>query len=253
MSRRFALIAVLCLLTGVVGGVAAAAVTRPDEESISFEPPREAPADFMLRDQDGEWASPGDARGKVLVLTFLYSSCPDLCPTQGAKILDAVVAAGVEGIQVYGVSVDPEGDTPARARAFMRHHGLPPGPVRFLLGSRAELAPVWSAYGIVPISASPKEKRAAIAAAERLRRGDGGAAQEKLARDSRTPPAAHEEFPSVHDHRYRGHRRHFSADFEHSAYVMLIDKNGRQRVGFPFEQLDSERLAEDIKVLLKER
>lgn len=159
MRLPFALAAVVCLLAGVVGGVAAAAATRSDDEPISFEPPRETPPEFMLRDQDGKWASPRDARGKVLVLTFLYSSCPDLCPTQGAKILDAVVAAGVEGIQVYGVSVDPEYDTPARARAFMRHNGLPPGPVRFLLGSRSELAPAWSAYGIVPISASPEERK----------------------------------------------------------------------------------------------
>ncbi len=116
---------------------------------------------------------------------------------------------------------------------------------------RAELAPVWSAYGIVPISASPEEKAAAIAAAERLRRGDPKAL-EPLTRDTKTPPAAHDDHPTTQDQRYRGHRRHFSADFEHSAYVLLIDKRGRQRVGFPFEQLDSEHLAEDIKALLKE-
>ena len=251
MSLRFGLLALFALLIGAAGGVVAAAATNASQDPVSFEPPREAPPSFNLRDQDGKWASPEDARGKVLVLTFLYSSCPDLCPTQGAKILDAVVAAGVEGIQVYGVSVDPEGDTPARARAFMRHNGLPPGPVRFLLGSRAELAPVWSAYGIVPISASPQEKAAAIAAAERMRRGDRKAL-EALTSDTKTPPAAHEHHPTVEDQRYRGHRRHFSADFEHSAYVLLIDKHGRQRVGLPFEQLESEHLAEDIKTLLKE-
>lgn len=249
MRLRYALAVFACLLVGVAGGVAAAAATRSDDEEVSFEPPREAPTDFKLRDQDGEWAGPRDARGKVLVLTFLYSSCRDLRPTQGAKILDAVVAAGVEGIQVYGVSVDPEYDTPARARAFMRHNGLPAGPVRFLLGSRSELAPVWSAYGIVPISASPEERKAAAAAADRIR---GGGRARPLDEDTTTPPAAHDEFPSVHDHRYRGHRRHHGSDFEHSAYVLLIDKQGRQRVGFPFEQLDSEHLAEDIKTLLKE-
>ena len=250
MRLRFALAAVVCLLAGAVGGVVAAAATRSDDEPISFEPPREAPAEFMLRDQDGKWASPRDARGKVLVLTFLYSSCRDLCPTQGAKILDAVVAAGVEGIQVYGVSVDPEYDTPARARAFMQHNGLPPGPVRFLLGSRSELAPVWSAYGIVPISASPEEREAAAAAADRIR---GGGRADPPSRDTSTPPAAHDEFPHSGDQRYRGHRRHHAPDFEHSAYVLLIDKHGRQRVGFPFEQLDSEHLADDIRTLLKEK
>lgn len=61
-----------------------------------------------------------------------------------------------------------------------------------------------------------------------------------------------DEHPTPHDQRYRGRRRHFSADFEHSAYVLLIDKQGRQRVGFPFEQLESEALAADMKALLRE-
>ena len=253
MTLRLVLAVVVCLVVGVAGGVVAAAATDSGGDPVSFEPPREAPADFRLRDQDGQWASPADARGKVLVLTFLYSSCPDLCPAQGAKILDAVVQAGVKGIQVYGVSVDPEEDTPERARDFMGHYGLPPGPVRFLLGSRAELAPVWSAYGIVPISASPEEKAAARAAAERMRAGeDGKSAQEVLGTDDSTPSAAGDEYPDAGDQEFRGRRRHFSADFEHSAYVLLIDKQGRQRVGFPFEQLDSDLLAADIKALLEE-
>lgn len=253
MRLRFALAVLACLTLGAFGGIVAAAATRSDDRPVSFEPPLERPAGFTLPDQDGKAASLAEARGKVVVLTFLYSSCPDLCPTQGAKILDAVVAAGVEGIQVYGISVDPESDTPKRARAFMEHQGLPSGPVRYLLGSREQLAPVWSAYGIVPIAATPAEKEAAAAAAERLRSGQPGkSAAEVLGRDSDSAPAAHDEHPTPHDHKYRGRRRHFSADFEHSAYVLLIDKEGRQRVGFPFEQLESEALAADIKTLLKE-
>jgi acyl-CoA synthetase (AMP-forming)/AMP-acid ligase II len=43
-----------------------------------------------------------------------------------------------------------------------------------------------------------------------------------------------------------------SWDFEHSAYVLVIDKHGVQRVGIPFEQLTANRLAEDISVLSTE-
>jgi hypothetical protein len=42
-------------------------------------------------------------------------------------------------------------------------------------------------------------------------------------------------------------------DFEHSAYVLLIDKHGVQRVGIPFEQLDAASLAADIRALQAER
>ena len=80
-------------------------------------PPNEAPPDFRLRDQDGRWASPRDARGKVLVVTFIYSTCRDLCPAQAGEVGDAVGKVG-GGVEVYGVSVDPVGDTSARARAL---------------------------------------------------------------------------------------------------------------------------------------
>jgi protein SCO1/2 len=40
--------------------------------------------------------------------------------------------------------------------------------------------------------------------------------------------------------------------FEHSAYVMLIDKRGVQRLGIPYERLDPDRLAQDLQVLLDE-
>lgn len=40
--------------------------------------------------------------------------------------------------------------------------------------------------------------------------------------------------------------------FEHSAYVMLIDKRGVQRLGIPYERLHSDSLAQDLRVLLDE-
>ena len=71
---------------------------------------------------------------------------------------------------------------------------------------------------------------------------------------SRRPaPAAGDPYPAPDDQVYRGRRRHAALEFEHSAYVLLIDKQGRQRVGFPFEQLDDDLLAHDMRTLLAER
>src|SRR5215212_2541231 len=132
---RFLLAAVVCVVLGGLGGLLAARLPH-DEPSppARFYPPREEPPTFRLRDQDGRWTTPRDARGKVLVLTFLYSTCRDLCPRQAAEIRDAVVRLG-GGAEVYGISVDPVGDTPERARAFLERYHLAGGPVRFLLGS----------------------------------------------------------------------------------------------------------------------
>jgi cytochrome oxidase Cu insertion factor (SCO1/SenC/PrrC family) len=279
---RFTIIALACLVVGGLGGLAVAVAHKPEAAApVRFLPPPTAPPQFVLHDQDGRRLSPADARGDVLILTFLYSTCRTLCPAQAQEIKNAVGKAGVTNFQVYGVSVDPVGDTTRNAQLFLKHAGLVNPRVHFLLGTRRELSAVWQQYGIVPINATPQEAEAAAAAYDwqhRAHRSDkhgakaaayahcpGGAAgyeqfkaasddgqaqaTEKGCYEDQPPPAAEEPYPDTSDGRYRGRPRHGSWDFEHSAYVLLIDKTGRQRVGFPFEQLTSERLAEDIRTL----
>jgi protein SCO1/2 len=305
---RFALIALTCLVLGGLGGLFVALATKPPAAPARFQPPRTEPPSFTLHDQDGRAVSPADARGDVLVMTFLYSTCRTLCPAQAQEIKNAVVKAGAKDVQVYGVSVDPVGDTPANARRFLRRTGLVGAPVRFLLGTRRQLEPVWRDYGIVPINATPQEASAAAAAfdwqhgaaglpapeaaeyadcpggaagysqyeaasgeeegkgeeedskpkhllgevgkdesqGEEEKGGDEGCEEDK------PPAAAKQPYPDTEDQRYRGRPRHGSWDFEHTAYVLVIDKHGRQRVGFPFEQLTADRLAEDIRILARE-
>jgi protein SCO1 len=268
---RLGLAALVCLVIGALGGVLAAVVTnRPPEAAASFTPPLEAPPDFRLRDHDGRWQRPSDYRGKVVVITFLYSTCPDLCPQQAAEIRDAVGELGGKGVQVLGVSVDPAGDTPARAKGFLQRNGLDKAPVSFLLGTRAQLAPVWAAYGIVPIQADDKtatetallsqryyqaearKEARAKARGIKLEEEEYEPTPEQIRQAEEIPPDVEDPYPAPNDRIYRGRRRHYQLDYEHSAYVMLIDKHGRQRVGFPFEQLDSDLLARDMRMLLAE-
>jgi protein SCO1/2 len=255
--RRFLLAFAMCLVLGALGGVLAAELEADPQARPRFIPPREEARDFRLRDEDGEWRTLEDARGDVVVLTFLYSGCRDLCPAQAADIVQAVGQAG-EGVTVYGVSVDPVGDTRRRVREGLAARGLLEAPVHFLTGSRSELAPVWSAYGIAPINASPEEAAAAAAATERFR---ARAAAEGLDLASRPyekperppPAAAGDAYPDSRRFDYRGRTRHAQGDlFEHSAYVMLIDRRGVQRLGIPFERLHPDTLAQDLQVLLEE-
>ena len=78
----------------------------------------------------------------------------------GQRIGQALDALGKDAqrVTVLIVSVDPEGDTPEKAEAFLQRHGLA-GPGRhYLLGDMATLAPVWLAYGVgaAPISAGQR-------------------------------------------------------------------------------------------------
>lgn len=256
--RRFLLALGMCLVLGGLGGVLVAELQEDPQARPRFIPPHQEARDFRLRDEDGKWRTLDDARGDVVVLTFLYSGCWDLCPAQAADIVQAVTKVGGKGVTVYGVSVDPVGDTQRRVRAWLDVRGLLEAPVHFMIGSRRELAPVWTAYGIVPVNASEQEAAAAATATDRIR---ARAAKEGVDLASRPykrpvrppPPAASNPYPNSRRLEFHGRNRHAQGVlFEHSAYVMLIDKRGVQRLGIPFERLDPETLAQDLQVLLDE-
>jgi protein SCO1 len=253
--RGLVLAMLMSLVLGGLGGLLVAGIAAPHAPASRFHPPREAAQDFRLRDQDGRWTTIRQGHGKVIVLTFLYSTCRDLCPAQAADIVQAVGRLGsrASDVLVYGVSVDPVGDTPDRARAFLKKYGVYGGPVHFLVGDRAALAPVWRAYGIAPINATPQEAAAAAAGYDRLQRRPPAESPAYEPPRRSPPPAARQQYPDTDDLQYRGHARHHAGlDFEHSAYVMLIDKHGTQRVGIPFEQLTPVSLATDLRSLLDE-
>jgi protein SCO1 len=247
--RRFLIAAAMCLALGGLGALLAAETRSPTPAAPArFTPPREAAFDFELPDQDGRPTSIADARGKVVVLTFLYTSCRDLCPAQAAEIVDAVGRVGGTDVVVYGVSVDPVGDTPAHVQHWLEEHGLTNAPVKYLSGTRAQLAPVWRAYGIAPIGATPEEARKQWEEYAEYEEKHGDAPYRAPVRPA--PDAAKQDYPDANDLSFRGRSRHVAGpDYEHSAYVLLIDPEGEQRVGFPFEQLDAALLAKDIRLL----
>jgi protein SCO1/2 len=155
--------------------------------------PNIPPRDFRLHDQDGRPVSLRQFRGRVVILTFMYTTCRDTCPLTATQIRGALDDLG-RPVPALAVSVDPVDDTPERAKEFLFQRGLGHDRMRFLLGDRAQLAPIWKAYGIRP--------------------------QGKA--------------------------------FDHSAYVLLIDRHGRQRIGFPVQQLVPEDLAHDVRKLQAE-
>jgi protein SCO1 len=251
--RRFLLAAAMCLVLGGLGALLAAQ-TKSSTPAVParFTPPREQAFDFKLRDQHGRMVSLATNRGKVVILTFLYTSCRDLCPAQAAEIVDAVTRVGGKGVVVYGVSVDPAGDTPEHVDEWLEDHGLENAPVEYLSGTKAQLTPVWRAYGIAPVAMTPAESREYW---EQYEQEASGEESSKPYRHPVRPPnaAAQEDYPDAGDLSFRGRPRHAAgAEYEHSAYVLLIDREGEQRVGFPFEQLDPALLAQDIRLLRRD-
>jgi len=150
-----------CALAAVVGvalaargdgPAATAAEAYPGGWAGSVRPPGVPVRDFTLRDQDGARVSPAQYRGRPVVLAFLYSTCEETCPGTAQAIRGALDDLGRD-VPVLAVSVDPDNDTPARARRFVLGQTMT-GRMRFLVGSRDALVPVWRAYGVQPQGAA---------------------------------------------------------------------------------------------------
>ena len=78
---------------------------------------------FALADYDGVRRAMSDFRGKVVVLYFGYTSCPDVCSADLFQIAELVRLLGASGEQIQPVfiTVDPERDTPERLRTYLSH------------------------------------------------------------------------------------------------------------------------------------
>lgn len=106
--------------------------------------------DFTLTDGvNGHAVTLSAQRGQVVALTFLYTTCPDVCPLTATRFRAAQTELQGDSSRVtfIAVSVDPDRDTPTAVQVFSAAHGLA-SHWYYLVGGRAQLSPVWAAYGI---------------------------------------------------------------------------------------------------------
>ncbi len=108
--------------------------------------PTAAP-EIALTDGQGRPWRLSDQEGKITLLFFGFTNCPDVCPTALADIAAARQQLGTdaERIQAVLITVDPERDTPARLGQYMA--AFDPTFIG-LSGSQAELQVVYSSYGV---------------------------------------------------------------------------------------------------------
>lgn len=92
-----------------------------------------------------------------MLLTFLYTSCADICPVVAGQVKQAYGLLGedAERVSVLIVSVDPERDTPEATSAYLDTLGMR-GRWRYLVGTEAELAPVWRGYYVAQARDEPE-------------------------------------------------------------------------------------------------
>ena len=119
MNRRHLLRASLLLAAGA-GALTACTESKPQFAAVDLTGADYA-KDFQLPDHTGVMRSLKDFRGKLVVLFFGYTQCPDVCPTTMTELAQAKKALGADGDKVQGifVTVDPERDTPEVLKGYM--------------------------------------------------------------------------------------------------------------------------------------
>ena len=192
---RLTLLTAVTLALAIVAAIVIAGDPAPSAPSApatrfagGIRPPG-PPVDIALTDQEGRRVRTAALRGRPVIVTFLYTSCRNDCPTIAAQIRLALDRLGT-AVPVLAVTVDPRNDSAAARRRFVTAHGLT-GRMAFVSGPDGELQRAWRLFGIRPQS-------------------DG---------------------------------------VEHSAYVVVLGADGRQRVGFPVDRLTPEGLAHDVRAL----
>ena len=129
----------------------AAAANQPQFMGPTLKHPG-TPPDFALRDQDGRLVRLASQRGKVALITFLYTHCPDLCPLTAQNLNDMLRSLGAkrQSVTVLALSVDPSGDTPRAVDNFVRNHRLLPQ-FHYLTGTEKVRRSIWRAYKVQAI------------------------------------------------------------------------------------------------------
>lgn len=110
------------LLAGTVASLTACSESKPSFSSVDVTGADYAKG-FDIKDHNGQARHLTDFAGKVVVLFFGYTQCPDVCPSTMTDMAEIKKALGADGdrLQVIFVTVDPERDTPELLKAYMQN------------------------------------------------------------------------------------------------------------------------------------
>lgn len=143
--RFFLFVAVLSLL------LLAACRQEPEFRGTLLSDPAPAP-DFTLTGAGGRPVSLSDFAGKVVLIYFGYTFCPDVCPLTMSDLRRVQEEVGDEGLQVLFITVDPQRDTPEIAHAYAS--GFHPT-FAGLSGTPEEIAAVAADWGVFVEAGEP--------------------------------------------------------------------------------------------------
>ncbi len=202
-------LAVMCVLAWAV---ASCAVSLPS---------RTGPM-WNLTNQDNQAFGSANLQGRVVLVTFVYTNCPTVCPlitAQMKKLQDEFKQDGAYAARLAFVSitVDPQRDTPVRLKEYAARMGVDFSGWNWVTGDAAQMEKVWQDFGVV-------------------------AYMDLATLSTPAATAAHAEHSAT------------SATYEvtHSAKTFLLDKRGNIRAEYIGPDLPLPRVSQDARALMGE-
>jgi protein SCO1 len=107
--------------------------------------------DFTMTDQEGKPFQFAKLEGKVTLLSFVYTTCPDVCPLFTAKMAQiqrTMSEKQKDGYFLLSITTDPEVDSPKVLKAYGKRYNVDFNTWAFLTGTEQQLRPVWSSFGV---------------------------------------------------------------------------------------------------------
>jgi protein SCO1/2 len=147
MNRKTVWVGLLSLALVGVAALTLVFAKPASFKGTSYGEPYPKAAEIELTKSNGETFRLSDQKGKIVLLFFGYTACPDVCPTTLAELKQVMDKLGDKTrlIQVVFVSVDPERDTPDKIQEYVEHFNR-----QFvgLSGSSTDLQVIWDNYGV---------------------------------------------------------------------------------------------------------
>ena len=150
-KSKLGLGAVLLAFSLLTTEVSAHIPIPPKKGEIGRRETNVAAPSFTLTNQAGQRFKFNANSGKVVLVTFIYTTCPDVCPlfsAHFAAIQRAVEEEKRENYLLLSISTDPKRDTPAKMKAYAETFKADFKHWQFLTGSQKDLSEVWKNFGV---------------------------------------------------------------------------------------------------------
>lgn len=235
MNKFFLIVAVLLLMvTGILlwatrGDETSSVdetVAVSGEEDIGYSANANVGGGFELIDQNGKTKTDADFRGKVMLVFFGFTHCPDICPVTVSTLSSLMELLGDKANMVAPIfiSVDPERDTPEVLKSYLSNFDAR---IVGLTGTAEQTKSVADAYKVYYARAHQEES---------YEGADDGA----YPHNDENPPALTKDKDKDGDNYL----------IDHSGYIYLMDTNGKYVEHFRYDVSEQE-LADALKPYLK--